>query len=387
MDLSNLIRRKETQEGVNALIDDAPKELDPPEEMRTLTPEEPPMSHEEKTFAGNGRAVAALARLRMQTRVNCSSANGAHILVIGPPGCGKTQLVTTCEGPTLVLEADVSGAAVLDSFIESNPDILLRQYTNKIFGLSSISNTSAKRSKKYGAGANDLRDANYDDSVLEAVKDDIEEWKQLGLFDGYIKNVVVDSLTSWDQIISHHVLAQDPNAGLYLDKTLYPAVQSLTTIFLNSLFQLPCNVIVLAHQKNEYDPEGKRIIKKKVYASGQQNRDNIAGFFDATWYMERENGRVPELIIHPSRILPASTKFGSHLADRQAPHIGAILRACNKGSFDRNTETPADFPPVILEKDSPSTAYTADEPTTVTVGTKNQSPLARATAAALRKVR
>jgi hypothetical protein len=231
-------------------------------------------------------------------------------LLVGPPGSGKTTASLTAPGKKLVLDMDnklhkmanVADKIKSGEVVQWKPEG--RLFSGKLASfVASATNSQAKFAQQRATGYMELAEV-----IDQLEKDCIFNQTRFDV-------VVLDSFTSVEEHLKR--LLMSANGVATISQPLWGTVLTNYENLLNSLLNLPCSVIVIAHQKPNKD-ELTGVITYTPLISGQM-KDKIGKDFEEVYYLEktvRNNLAVYEMLTvgdstkpcRTSRVLDAKIK-------------------------------------------------------------------------------
>ncbi len=201
-------------------------------------------------------------------------------LLVGAPGAGKTTAASTAPTPILFLDVDnklhkmvnlkeklANGAIIQVPIDEPLQDIKLS--TLSLMNLKPGTKINMKRPKGY----QQLADA------IDKIVADKGHWNGIKL-----GTVVLDSYTTTDEHIRRLLMSVNGSATMTLP--LYGTLLTNFETLNNTLLRLPCNVIMICHQKPEKD-ELTGIVSYTPLINGQMST-KIAKDFEEVYFMEKK---------------------------------------------------------------------------------------------------
>jgi len=205
-----------------------------------------------------------------------------NFILVGPPGGGKSTLVGTMPGRTLVLAFDVSARAAYQKFGSGGIDIVeilpeqqdLTPYTTKDMKLVADGKMVAPNpGQKRETGRVFLDIGAF---VNKLVND--------GTLPGIYQNLVTDTVTSLQGHALDAVMAKDGRAAHNPGVNDYTAAARLVESWFDQLTRLPMNTFFLVHDEPDKDEVTKRIMYRPLLTgrSGQRCINRVSHLMRCT---------------------------------------------------------------------------------------------------------
>lgn len=175
-------------------------------------------------------------------------------IVYGGIGAGKTSLLGTARKPVLIDSFDPGGTKPLESKIKAG-EILVDP---------SFEHDDPMAPKAWALWARKFKQRFHS-----------------GLFN-HVGTYAIDSLTTWSQACLADILAKANRAGgVPQQNDWYPQMVAMENAVRNFL-QLPCSVILIAHEDTDKDEISGRIVRNLMITGKAKVR--IPGLMDELWY-------------------------------------------------------------------------------------------------------
>ena len=224
------------------------------------------------------------------------------VLLIGPPGSGKTTASSTAQPPILYLDMDnkLHKMANLKDKL-ANGTIVQWAPASRLFSgklatfVSSATNPQAKFVQQRAKGYMELAE----------VVDELEA-KDCTYNGKKFSTIVLDSFTSVEEHLKR--LLMSANGVATISQPLWGTVLTNYENLLNSLLNLKANIIIIAHEKPTRD-ELTGVITYTPLISGQM-KDKIGKDFEEVYYLEKSiknNAAVYEMLTIGSSTKPCRT--------------------------------------------------------------------------------
>jgi hypothetical protein len=224
------------------------------------------------------------------------------VLLIGPPGSGKTTASSTAQPPILYLDMDnkLHKMANLKDKL-ANGTIVQWAPTSRLFSgklasfVSNATNPQAKFVQQRAKGYMELAE----------VVDELEA-KDCTYNGKRFNTIVLDSFTSVEEHLKR--LLMSANGVATISQPLWGTVLTNYENLLNGLLNLKANVIIIAHEKPTRD-ELTGVITYTPLISGQM-KDKIGKDFEEVYYLEKSiknNAAVYEMLTIGSSTKPCRT--------------------------------------------------------------------------------
>lgn len=227
-----------------------------------------------------------------------------NVIVYGPMGTGKTQLLTTARRPILIHSFDPGGTVTIRD--------LLKDPKSSMYADVRFESDQAKRPTAW--------------SLWERTMDELDRanaFGELGTF-------AIDSATTWTTSLMNEILRRANRANGVPQLQDYMVQQQTVMDELRRFASLPCDCILTGHiEMTRDEPTGK--LFNTILLTGKLST-KVPLLFDEVYCaqteLDRDGNRVFRLLTSPDGIYTARTRLGSNgrLSTYEEPNILEILR-------------------------------------------------------------
>ena len=204
--------------------------------------------------------------LLMQNGKDIKKGVADNIMIVGPPGSGKSKLVTTLPGKTFVFAFDPAASDAYAGL--EHIDII--QYRVDSMDLGVV----AKRS----TGGDTQVVGSKKPQTYIRFGEDLTEFVNEGVYKNY-DYVVVDSATTFEAAERDHVMYVNNTYGHVPKLDDHNLVANQTLKIFRMLTNLPCSVVFIVHDALEQDDTTKKLMNR-LLLTGKGNRRMMPSFFN-----------------------------------------------------------------------------------------------------------
>ena len=278
-----------------------------------------------------------MTELKIVPAIELPKFKNDNFILVGPAGGGKSTLVGTMPGKTLVLAFDVSARGAYQKFSSGGIDLIeilpeqqdLTPYTTKdMKNVADGKMVGPAKGQKQETGRTFLDAGAF---LNKLVAD--------GVIPGIYNNIVTDTVTSLQGHAIDAVMAKDGRAAHNPNMNDYTAAARLVESWFDAITRLPMNAFFLIHDEPDKDEVTKRIMYRPLLTgkSGQRCITKVNHFLrcsatstkDGVVYMLQTAPDIYSEAIRTSFIgLPS--KLDVTIKDFTKPQnygLGAIIKA------------------------------------------------------------
>lgn len=239
-----------------------------------------------------------------------------NAIVYGSLKVGKTSLLRTCPKPVLIHSFDPSGTLVLRDLIDKG---------------EVLADTRFEREDPFKPTACRL----WEDSFNYLYRKD---------FFSHVGTFVIDSMTTWNQVIMYEVIARAAKAkknrevgGSPQEQDWLPAMSFIEN-YMRKFLSLPCHCILLGHADQQKDRDGNIIGDLGILTFGKL-RERVPALFSEIYYLRMKDYKkeTRELLTKPTYGIQCGSRlgFGGKLDKTEPPDIKKIMKKCGLDISDK----------------------------------------------------
>lgn len=230
-----------------------------------------------------------------------------NAIIYGQPKMGKTSIISTCPGPILVHSFDPGGSKVLADDIDKGRVLVDTRFEN---------------------------DDPYNPRAFDLWCREFDKLESSGFFD-VVGTYCLDSMTTWAQCIMQQIIkeASQRQKGRSIkdaprQQDWMPQMNKIE-VYMRKFVSLPCNCILLGHDHQKTDDEGRNVGPRQLMITGKLNK-RVPALFDEVYYLTKANAVTSErkLLTQPKNNISAGSRLArsGKVLEMEDPDIRTILK-------------------------------------------------------------